>query len=287
MKIIEQSAQVWGETPLEFQPALERIERAGRKCYQSLDKIGPDTARPFVERIFKPTPAHLSVTEHSNIVYRSKQVKDPFKVRDRIRSYNPSSFIYTNIHEQRVYVFGNARAWFEVMKLKKFRDFVFALKGYVRPFWLNDFERVWEEKELPRFVKAVTVLFRTSRDVTHEIVRHRPAAYSQESQRYVKYDGSMEFIKPSWYDSSAVSQTSAWTRAMIYAENNYKRLIESGLKAQDARTILPNSTATSIAVTAYLPEWDHIFYLRTSSAAYPSIRSLMISAQKQMETYNG
>jgi len=280
MKIAEQSAQVWGETPLQFQPALERIERAGRQCYQSLDKIETGTARPFLERVLKPVPAHLSVTEHSNMVFRSKKVKLPLELEQRVKTKISSNFIYTGIHRDRVYIFGNFRAWYEMMKPGSFFDLEDS--NYLLHTGV-DFKRVLENKKLPRFAKAVTVLFKTDRAVSHEIVRHRPCAQSQESQRYVKYDGDMEFIAPSWYDSADSAQKAVWEQSMYLAEHNYKRLLQGGLKAQDARTVLPNSTATSIVTTAYLPEWDHIFYLRTSSAAYPSMRSLMVSAQKQMK----
>lgn len=132
----------------------------------------------------------------------------------------------------------------------------------------------------------MTVKFITNRGVTHELVRHRVCSFAQESTRYVKYDGSMEFIKPVWGNFSGVLHDSpeySWLRAMESSENKYQYLLECGWRPEQAREVLPNSLKTEIVVKANLREWLHIFSLRTSKAAHPQIRGLMIGLLNELK----
>ena len=136
---------------------------------------------------------------------------------------------------------------------------------------------------------SMSVRLITNRGVTHELVRHRLAAYSQESTRYVKLENSMEFIIPVWFDVDITNDLLSdnpcatldmrhmiWLNSMHDAESAYIKLMKNGWKAQQAREVLPNSLKTEIVVTANLREWRHIFDMRTSKAAHPQIRQLMI-----------
>ncbi len=129
---------------------------------------------------------------------------------------------------------------------------------------------------------SASIRFITNRGVTHELVRHRLCAFSQESTRYVNYGGSdIQFIRPVWMDKgtdTAKNYTPAelnWIMAMEKAEGAYKTLLKQGWRPEQAREVLPNSLKTEIVVTANLREWRHIFKLRTSKAAHPQIRTLM------------
>ncbi len=123
---------------------------------------------------------------------------------------------------------------------------------------------------------AVTVRIICNRGVSHEIVRHRLASFSQESTRYVKYD-DIEIIKPVWWNrlDTLEAVKILFCQAMEDAEQYYKTMIATGHTAQDAREILPNAVKTEIVVTANLREWRHIFKLRTSKAAHPEMRRIM------------
>lgn len=129
---------------------------------------------------------------------------------------------------------------------------------------------------------SASVRFVTNRGVTHELVRHRLCAFSQESTRYVNYGGDdIEFILPVWApdpdDVQDFHPIEIWQDAMIEAEKNYKDLLEHGWRPEQAREVLPNSLKTEIVTTANLREWRHIFRLRTSNAAHPQMRALMRS----------
>jgi thymidylate synthase (FAD) len=143
----------------------------------------------------------------------------------------------------------------------------------------------------PRFVKmlikdghesvlehvSATVKFIVDRGVSHEIVRHRIAAYTQESTRYCDYNkkGDVVFIRPPfWEENSRPYQL--WLDVMEHSEQNYKGLIALGAKPQEARSVLPNSLKTELMMTANIREWRHFFTLRTASAAHPQMREVTI-----------
>ena len=112
----------------------------------------------------------------------------------------------------------------------------------------------------------------TSRDVMAELTRHRLASFCVESQRYVNMQGEIAFIQPECYKPGDTA-SAIWRMKMIEAEDTYHKLLENDWPPQDARKVLPNSTATRIVMKANLREWRHIFSLRTSPAAYPEIRT--------------
>lgn len=176
---------------------LKKIERAGRTCYKSEDRITEDSARTFVKKII--TSGHHSVLEH----------------------------------------------------------------------------------------EKVTVRVICDRGVTHEIVRHRIASYSQESTRFCNYskDGfgaEITVIEPCFWPSSPggtgtfEAQRETWLDAMRSAEQAYLILIDIGASPQEARSVLPNSLKTEIVMTMNLREWRHFFTLRTAPAAHPQMREIAI-----------
>ena len=208
MNIIKQSVELEFITP----NALQLIEKAGRTCYKSEERIADISAKEFI-KILK-TKEHESVFEHAVATFR----------------------------------------------------------------------------------------FITDRGVTHEMVRHRLASYSQESTRYCNY-GKAKFgthitvILPVWFDKELkndkeVAPYQVWYVACIQAEQQYFRLLDLGQTPQQARAVLPNSLKTEIVMTANFREWMHFFKLRTSEKAHPQIRELALQAQKILhelypEIFNG
>lgn len=151
-----------------------------------------------------------------------------------------------------------------------------SAKNFIGKLIANGHESVLEHSSL-------SVIFITDRAVTHELVRHRLASFTQESQRYCnyskdKFDNEVTFIQPWWIsDSDPINCDVAypWITAIGTAEQEYFKLLDIGMSPQDARAVLPNSTKTEIGVTANYREWRHILKLRCSNAAHPDIRRLM------------
>lgn len=140
--------------------------------------------------------------------------------------------------------------------------------------------------ELRKRHRFVAVRFIVNRAVTHELVRHRPCSFLQESQRYCRYsedkfDNQVTFIKPLFFQEDS-NEFRLWQKAMEQTEATYFKLLETSTP-QAARTVLPNSCKTEIIVFCNLIEWQHIFTLRTSPAAEPSMREIMIPLQAEMQ----
>lgn len=127
--------------------------------------------------------------------------------------------------------------------------------------------------------EKVTVLFIIDRGVSHEVVRHRIASYSQESTRYCNYSrekfgNQITVIEPFFFVGKPVYDL--WEQTCILAETNYMDLLSKGVSPQEARSILPNSLKTEIVVTFNIREWRHFFKLRCSVAAHPQMRQVSI-----------
>ena len=186
MRIIEPNFEIIDE--FNGLDLLKKIERAGRVCYKSEDRITEDSAEKFVKMIIES--GHESVIEHEKIS-----------------------------------------------------------------------------------VKIVC-----DRGVSHEIVRHRIASFSQESTRYCNYNknkfgGEITVIRPLFWNEDS-EEFKIWVDCMRYVEKTYLSLIEKGAQPQEARSVLPNSLKTEIVVTMNLREWRHFFKLRTSERAHPQMRQI-------------
>ncbi len=196
MRIIEPYFEFMEE--IKGDEILKRIEKIGRVCYKSEDRITEDSAKKFVANILKR--GHESVIEH----------------------------------------------------------------------------------------EKVSVKIICDRGVTHEIVRHRIASYSQESTRYCNYSNEkfgkeLTIIKPLFWKEDGV-EYNLWINTMQTIENTYNKLIDLGAEPQQARSILPNSLKTEIVVTMNLREWRHFFKLRTAKNAHPQMREIscaLLDAFKQ------
>lgn len=134
---------------------------------------------------------------------------------------------------------------------------------------------------------GLTVRFVCDRGVSHELVRHRLASFSQESTRYCNYQNDkfgseITVIKPCFLDPDT-QPYAAWESAMKNAEYFYFRLLDIGCSPQEARSVLPNSLKTEVIMTANLREWRHIFRLRTSEAAHPQMRELMVPLCQELQ----
>jgi thymidylate synthase (FAD) len=147
--------------------------------------------------------------------------------------------------------------------------------GSAREFISNIIKR---EHESVLEHEKITIKITCDRGVSHEIVRHRIASYSQESTRYCnyydqKFGKELTFIKPCFWNEES-SQYSVWKEQMQEIEKCYFNLIDLGSSPQEARSILPNSLKTEIVVTMNIREWRHFFKLRTSSAAHPQMKEI-------------
>jgi len=130
---------------------------------------------------------------------------------------------------------------------------------------------------------SITVRFICDRGVTHELVRHRLAAYTQESTRFCDYSrGAIKFIKSLFY-KEGTEEYDLWYESCLHSAKAYKALIQRGSKPEEARSVLPNSLKTEIVSTFDLREWRHVLKMRCNIDADPQIREIMIPVLEKFQ----
>lgn len=172
---------------------------------------------------------------------------------------------------------------------------------------------------------SVSAEFLVDRGITHEIVRHRIASYTQESTRFVNYAKKMppSFIYPKpevWCDLCAANDCADhsfyphkergwvyehaiaggtehggtqyacaydgdWLQGIYEAESAYKRLLSKGWRPQEARSVFPNALASKIIVTMNLRSWRHFFLMRTTKEAHPQMRQVTIPLLAEFQKF--
>jgi thymidylate synthase (FAD) len=279
------------------------LEQCGRICYKSEDKITDDSAIPFVKKI--AAHGHNSLMEMAVATFRLTCHPDHVL---ELLSCQPK-FLQVDRVDNGMIVTGSIRAFRELYQRHStnqlvndlvlvfaakephlFQD-VFSPQEAMPPDRQVRIEKLSlkEVESLPEDLLArhrfVGVTFVTNRAISHELVRHRPCSFLQESQRYCRYDQDqfgyqVSFIRPMFYDEKS-TEYQYWLQSMELAEKNYLRLLETSTP-QAARTVLPNSCKTEIIVYCNLEEWRHILSLRTSKSAEPSMRELMDPLGKEL-----
>jgi len=127
---------------------------------------------------------------------------------------------------------------------------------------------------------SFTARFICNRGVSHELVRHRPPSFAQESQRYCcylddKFGNEVTFINPFFHKGNARKIT-LWKNGCAFAEETYLALLGFGDKPEEARGSLLNDTKTELYITANVREWRHILTLRADVHAHPQMRQVAI-----------
>ncbi len=131
----------------------------------------------------------------------------------------------------------------------------------------------------------VTIVIEADRGFTHELVRHRIAAFAQESSRWCNYSGEKFGGEITVIEQPGLndSQRTIWEDAMKASEIYYMKLINAGVPAEIARSVLPIGLKSEIVITANLREWMHIFSLRTSNKAHKIMQGIMRTALSTFE----
>ena len=280
-----------------------RLEACGRICYKSEEKISSDSALPFVKKI--AAHGHNSVMEMAVVTLGVQCTDEQFT---ELLAIEPK-YLFLDKHGSELLITGSIRTFRELYGRAADVALVAAMVAFQAEKHPYLFEGVWspdageadpsiairkleleEVEKLPAELllrhRYVGVMFTTNRAVTHEIVRHRPCSYLQESQRYCRYShdkfgNQVTFIKPMFYEEGS-EEYSLWQQAMEETEKIYLTLLETSTP-QAARTVLPNSCKTEIIVYCNLEEWKHIFRLRTTKAAEPSMREIMIPLKEELQ----
>lgn len=312
MKFIQSSAEV-----IPMNDPLIHIEKIGRVCYKSNSELTPETAEKFFNGLVKS--GHHSVLEHATFIFEDITnipciTSSVFK-KKYLNCTQVGFLSGDGKHTTRILVSGNLRAIKEsgVVSLMVCLEKAYPqLSGYFNldkdsneydeevhcpSFKLLSREEFLElsptKKEVSKHLYT-TISFITDRGVTHEMVRHRPASYSQESTRYCnyskdKFENQIEFITPATFDEWNEAQKYSYTKLLESAEMTYLLLTKQGLKPQFARGVLPVDTKAQIVMTANDEEWKHFFNLRsrgTTGSPHPNMKRVADIALQKYKEYN-
>lgn len=287
MKLVKPSFDIW-QQPAGLEGIYKQIERAGRVCYKSEDKITEDSAKLFVDRMIRS--GHGAMLEHGTVYLKflwDGKICElcnqalPHKLLDK---YCINKYSIVNYNGNDVYITTNLRV-------------------LVENDWLDDLKYLCEPTEYHE--RRVTVHFVCDRGVSHEFVRHRTMSFAQESTRYCNYSknkfgNELTFIIPCWVgerqenasleDRDICGNTYAdlcFKENLAKAERAYFTLIKQGWTPQQARAVLPNSLKTELVVTGFTSDWNHFFDLRargTTGAPHPQAKELAEPLMKEFIT---
>ena len=131
---------------------------------------------------------------------------------------------------------------------------------------------------------SMRVIFTVDRGISHELVRHRLASFTQESTRFCnysqdKFENEIAVIRPCFLPDSSTGAFNTWSRAMVDCENAYFMMLRQGCTPQEARSVLPNSLKTEVVMTTNLRELRHILNLRAAGVTgkpHPQMLEVMV-----------
>lgn len=260
MKLINPSVELITQTP-GLEGIYKQVERVGRVCYKSEDKITEDSAKPFVERMIKSQ--HLAMLEHGT-VYLATSCNSEDLIFWKVAN-SPYSKVVCNDKANMLYVTTNLRVIAE----------------------LNAWEVIDKYlcEPIETHAKRITTHFVCDNGVAREFCRHRVFSFAQESTRYCnyskdKFNNGLAFIEPIWFkkDINIDDQTLKDERSDAFivnccnTEDIYLELIERGATPQEARDVLPLSLKTELVMTGFESDYKHFFDLRfrgTTGAPHP------------------
>ena len=302
MRIVDPSFTLLDD--LDRHSLASRIEYCGRICYKSEHRIEEGSAIPFVRKMAEH--GHNSVLEMGVVTLAVSCGS-----AEQITAYffcQPKYLHIDRVSETQLLITGSIRAYREMLLFHPSDPITQAIAAYLNKRHPYFFEGLLDTigKDIPSSIvigkmgldqveqlgagqlarhRFLAVRFIVNRAVTHELVRHRPCTFLQESQRYCRYSddkfgNEVTFIKPLFFSEQS-AEFALWQKAMEEMERQYLLLLQTS-SAQAARTVLPNSCKTEIIVYANLAEWQHILELRTSKAAEPSMREVMIPLQEEL-----
>jgi len=265
MKLIESKAEyIPQEEGLEG--IYKMIELAGRTAYHSLDKITPDSAKDFVDRMIKSH--HGAALEHGTVYLICSAIDCGGDTRN-LPLYHLVNNKYSDVVDKNNYLYVTTN--FRVLQENN---------------WLEDLQYLCSPTKFHE--KRYTMRFTCDRGVSHQLVRERLMSFLQESQRYCsyikeKFGASVIFIQPDWIKTSDQKEFEEDIKAV---EKLYFKWLNKGYKAEEARYFLINGTKTEIVITAFASDWRHMLdlrYFEKTGKVSSDMKNLMLKTQKAMQ----
>lgn len=315
MRLLNQSCEAFVQEP-GLDGIYKQIERAGRTCYKSTDKITPESAKPFVDRMI--ASKHYAMLEHGTVYLTITYSPENKEDRQLLGKYwgNPYTKVFSKIlkssdlnkplSEQKIG---------ETIKVTKAIAYITTnLRVIAENNLWNDLKYLCEptEHHKKRYTLSCTTALHCYKDLT----RHRVFSFAIESTRYCNYSkdkfgSELSFIIPTWCNIPAgeypchideeanfVLEGTTFKQLGIsgankifmincgIVEHNYKTLIEYEWQAQQAAEVLPQCVKGDMIITGFEDDWKHLLDLRyygTTGAPHPMVKELATLMKEELE----
>lgn len=295
MILVHSMFEIWKPINNLLISQYKHVERIGRVCYRSEDKITETSYKGFIDRLINMQ--HYAMLEHGTLYLKMSfdlPLVDFFL-------YNKYSFVNDNYDS-------SGRHWAYITT-----NLRVCIENHI------DLENLkWYMVEPGEFhEKRVTVHFTCDRGVSHEFVRHRVFSFAQESTRYCNYqkgkfnseityiiptwlhsgvpDGRVEFKNPGYMISRGLymepwvtenEKEVEFFKALEACEDAYLKMVGMGCLPQEARQVLPNALKTELVITGFIRDWKHFFELRAlgiTGKPHPDAKALAFPLYEEFQ----
>lgn len=299
---------------IQQEPGLDglyrHIEKCGRTCYKSEDKITDDSADIFVANLIKNK--HYAMLEHGTVYFAIPITTNHAGFSEINYKNNPYSIVTESKNLCMKDEYGNScDCWCVTTNYRVLEE-----NG-----WLDDLQYICEPTEY--HIPRITLKFTTNIGVTREGNRMRANSIAEESTRYCnytkdKFGGELNICPPVWLDDEQLFALKTWDQdqwltficntfdtknpdffncnaidwygmAIAFAETAYMQLIRLGWTPQQAREVLPLATKSEVVYTAFPHQWQHFFDLRlfgTTGTPHPNMKEIAELAYGVLEEHN-
>lgn len=287
MKLIESSFEIISQEK-GLEGMYKQVELAARNCYQSFDKITEDSYKKLLEHL--GSNGHMSPFAHGTVYLKFPINCDKNVYNHIIEDYNKNFWSKVIIETGSTRGVPSDAGYYITTNMRVIKE----------NRWEDDLKYWCEPTEF--HAKRTTIKINCSIGISRELNRHSSVlSIAESSTRYCNYSkdkfgNEITFVIPEWvkkYDyfkcgeEFAVNRlnenVSCWYKLLEESEKSYLSLISEGCKPQEAREVLPLSTATTVIYTAFDSDWKEVFSKRTTIACHPDMRIIMIPLEEEFK----
>ena len=277
MKLIQQSFEILEQTDYSLKGIKQFIERCGRVCYKSEDKITDDSYEKFVNMLINKDHARPLEFGTVHLLIPNSDFKEVYTSLAEIGLDNCDWLQYC-YYQGAYYVTTNYRYYLDIIKSAP------AIQKY------------FSETYSKYYPKRYTVHFITNRAIMDEFRTHVTLSHLAESTRYCnyskgKFNNELTFIIPNWVNTHCPNKEQEgpsvpdmeWSSAMLNAETSYMNLLKMGWTPQQARDVLPLSVKSELISCGFGSAWCNFFYRRCAKDAHPMAREIATSLEDKFK----
>lgn len=274
MKLIKQSFEILEQKDFSLIGIKKFIERCGRVCYKSEDRITDDSYEKFVNMLVKRDHARPLEFGTVHLKISSGMLFEEF-LQDLVdyKLYNPAWIKYKELPEY-TYITTNYRHYLQIIKKCP----------YIAEYFT--------EQDNCYYPSRYTVHMVLSRGVMDEFRTHVGLSHLAESTRYCNYSkdkfgGEITFVLPNWMPSSIWNENNKaghiFLQTMKLLGDIYFDLLSVGETPQQARDVLPLAVKSELISCGFKDAWENFFYRRCANDAHPMAREIAIPLQKRFK----